>query len=112
MKEKTFSKYSDCPNKRSKSIIGSRWKPIIIYALRKRKIRFGQLHAIVGDISAKVFAKCLKELEADEIIVRETFTDTPGRVEYSLTPKGVALVPIIVSLLQWEWKHYEMNQPS
>jgi DNA-binding HxlR family transcriptional regulator len=112
MKQKIFSKYSDCPNKRSKSIIGSRWKPIIIYALRNRKIRFGQLHAIVGDISAKVFAKCLKELEADEIILRETFTDTPVRVEYSLTSKGVSLVPIIVSLLQWEWKNYEATLSS
>lgn len=112
MKHKALSKYSDCPNKRSKSIIGSRWKPLIIYALRNRKIRFGQLHAIVGDISAKVFTKCLKELEAEEIIVRETFTDTPARVEYRLTSKGVALVPIIISLLQWEWNNYEVKLPS
>ncbi|MGF6930322.1 DNA-binding HxlR family transcriptional regulator [Chitinophaga sp. W2I13] len=109
MKDKILTKYSDCPIKRSKSIIGSRWKPIIIYALRNRKMRFGQLHAIIGDVSAKVFAQCLKELEAEEIILRETYTDTQVHVEYSLTSKGEGLVPIIVSLLQWEWNNYEVT---
>lgn len=111
MKGTVVTRYSDCPTKYTKSIVGSRWKPIIIFALRNRKLRFGQLHAIVGDISAKVFAKCLKELEADDVIFREEFMETPIRVEYSLKPSGRALVPIITALFEWEWKNYNVKVP-
>ena len=106
MKQTFVTKYSDCPNKRSKSIMGSRWKSVIIYVLRDHKLRFGQLQAIIGKISTKVLTQCLKELEAEDIILREEFVETPLRVEYSLKEKGVALVPIIVALSEWEHKNY------
>lgn len=106
MKQTFVTKYSDCPNKHTKSIIGSRWKPIIIYILRDHKLRFGQMQAVLGKISTKVLAQCLKELEADDIILREEFAETPVRVEYSLKAKGVALIPIIVALSKWENENY------
>jgi DNA-binding HxlR family transcriptional regulator len=109
MKRTFVTKYSDCHNKHTKSIIGSRWKPIIIYVLRDHKLRFGQLQAIIGDISTKVLAQSLKELEADDVISREEFVETPVRVEYSLKEKGVALVPIIRALAEWEYKNYIVN---
>jgi DNA-binding HxlR family transcriptional regulator len=109
MKQTFITMYSDCPNKHTKSIIGSRWKPVIIYVLRDRKLRFGQLQAIIGKISTKVFTQCLKELEADDIILREEFAETPVRVEYSLKENGVALVPLIKALAEWEYKNYTVK---
>ena len=106
MKNDVF-RYSDCPMHRAMSIMGSRWKPIIIYALRSRKARFGQLHASIGAISKKVLTSSLKELEADGILTREEFKELPPRVEYNLTEKGLSLVPIIVDLAKWDNKHYE-----
>jgi DNA-binding HxlR family transcriptional regulator len=91
---------------------GQQWKPIIIYALRARTARFGQLHASVGSISKKVLTSTLKELEADGILLREEFKELPPRVEYSLTEKGRTLVPLIIDLAEWDNKHYEHNKLS
>ena len=100
-------RYSDCPMHRSMAILGSRWKPIIIYALRNRTARFGQLHASIGTISKKVLTSTLKDLEADGILLREEFKELPPRVEYSLTEKGSTLIPIIIDLARWDNAHYE-----
>jgi len=106
MKNDVF-RYSDCPLFRSMAILGTRWKPIIIYALRDRTARFGQLHAAVGTISKKVLTSTLRDLEAEGILVREEFKELPPRVEYTLTDKGRTLIPIIVDLARWDNKHYE-----
>jgi DNA-binding HxlR family transcriptional regulator len=100
-------RYSACPMHRSMAILGTKWKPIIIYALRDRTARFGQLNAIVGSISKKMLSSTLKELEADGIVKREEFKELPPRVEYSLTEKGATLIPIIIQLAQWDNRHYE-----
>jgi len=106
MKNDVF-RYSDCPMFRSTAILGSRWKPIIIYALRDRTARFGQLHAAIGTISKKVLTSTLKELEADGILIREEFKELPPRVEYTITERGRTLIPIIVQLARWDNEHYE-----
>jgi DNA-binding HxlR family transcriptional regulator len=106
MKKDVF-RYSECPMHRSMAILGNKWKPIIIYALRNRKARFGQIHAAVGTISKKVLTSALKDLEADGILLREEFKELPPRVEYNLTEKGHSLIPIIIELAKWDNKHYE-----
>ena len=105
MKSNVF-RYSDCPMHRSMAILGTKWKPIIIYALRERTARFGQLHAAIGSISKKVLTTTLKELEADGILTREEFKELPPRVEYSLTQKGRELVPVMLHLTEWDNKYY------
>lgn len=105
MKSHNF-RYSDCPMHRSMAILGTKWKPIIIYALRDRKARFGQINAIVGSISRKVLTTTLKELEADGILFREEFKEVPPRVEYSLTEKGRDLIPIMHQLTEWDQRHF------
>ncbi|WP_316741296.1 helix-turn-helix domain-containing protein [Pedobacter antarcticus] len=110
MKKELFQ-YSDCPLYRSMNILGTKWKPIIIYALRERKARFGQLSAAIGLISSKVLTSTLKELEADGIILREEFKDVSPRVEYSLTEMGLALIPIMVLLVEWDAQHHADSVP-
>ena len=100
MKDLRFS-FSKCSLTRSMGVIGNKWKPIIVYVLQKRKARFGQLDAIIPLISRKVLTEQLKELEDDGLIKRETFNELPLRVEYSLTEKGIALLPILNSIIVW-----------
>jgi len=108
MKNDVF-RYSDCPVHRSMAILGTKWKPIIIYALRERKARFGQIYTAVGSISKKVLTTTLRELEADGVLLREEFKELPPRVEYSLAEKGRALIPIIIQLAQWDTIYHEEN---
>jgi DNA-binding HxlR family transcriptional regulator len=108
MEKKKAFQYSNCPVHRSMAIIGTRWKPILIWALRDRTARFGQLAAAVGLISRKVLSSTLKELEEDGIIMRQEFRELPPRVEYSLTEKGQALIPIISQLAEWDSAYSEV----
>jgi len=104
MRDARFN-FSKCSMTRSMGIIGNKWKPIIIYILQKRRIRFGQLDAIIPLITRKVLTEQLKELEDDGIVVREAFREIPPRVEYSLTEKGLELLPILNSIIVWNEKH-------
>jgi DNA-binding HxlR family transcriptional regulator len=87
-------------------IIGNKWKPIIVYVLQNRKVRFGQLDALIPLITRKVLTEQLKELEEDNIVMREAFSEIPPRVEYALTEKGLALLPILNSIITWN-EQYE-----
>src|SRR5690554_49616 len=104
MKDARFS-YSRCSLTRSMGIIGNKWKPIIVHVLQKRKVRFGQLDAIIPLITRKVLTEQLKELENDGVILREAFREIPPRVEYSLTEKGLELLPILNSIIGWNDKY-------
>ncbi|PSR55822.1 transcriptional regulator [Adhaeribacter arboris] len=86
---------------RAMATLGSKWKPIIIHNINNRKIRFGQLNALIPLITRKVLTEQLKELEEDGILLRESFSELPPRVEYSLTAKGLALLPILNSVCEW-----------
>lgn len=92
---------AECPMTRAMVSLGSKWKPIIIHTIHTRKIRFGQLDAIIPLITRKVLTQQLKELEEDGIVIREEFTELPPRVEYSLAEKGLALLPILKSVCEW-----------
>ena len=90
---------------RTMASIGTKWKPIIIYTIGKKQVRFGLIHAKMGIISRKVLTQQLKELEEDGIVKREAFKELPPRVEYSLTQKGLELLPILNMLTKWNLKH-------
>jgi DNA-binding HxlR family transcriptional regulator len=91
---------SSCSMTRTMSVLGTKWKPIIIVMLTQRR-RFGQLAQFMPLISRKVLTEQLKELEEDGLIRREAFAELPPRVEYSLTAHGQALLPILEQLCAW-----------
>lgn len=109
MRDERFS-FAECPMTRSMGMIGSKWKPIIINAVQKRKIRFGQLDAIIPLITRKVLTEQLKELEEDGIILREYHNELPPRVEYSLTLKGLELLPILTTIVEWNLKYENLEK--
>lgn len=90
-----------CPFTTTIGLIGGRWKSIILYLLSDHTRRFGELSARMPSVSRKVLTEQLKELEADGLIRREQFKEIPPRVEYSLTPLGQSLKPILNDLASW-----------
>ena len=101
MKKNEMMQYS-CPLGKAMSALGSKWKPIIVLVIKDRKLRFGELAVRIHVISRKVLTDQLREMESDGLVIREEFKELPPRVEYSLTEKGLALLPILYMLEEWE----------
>lgn len=90
-----------CPVTATLSVIGGRWKPILLHTLSNGSKRFGQLDAIISGISRKILTEQLRELEASGLIIRKQFSETPPRVEYSLSEKGKTLKPVMLAMSKW-----------
>jgi DNA-binding HxlR family transcriptional regulator len=103
---------SNCSFTRAIGTIGNKWKPIIINVIGTRTIRFGQLDSIVPLISRKVLAEQLKELEEDGLLERLAFKELPPRVEYTLSEKGLAFLPILESIKEWNIKYEVAPMPD
>jgi DNA-binding HxlR family transcriptional regulator len=86
--------------------LGGKWKLSIIYYLSSRSLRFGQLAAVIDGISRKVLTDHLNQLVADKLINRESFKETPPRVEYSLTDAAIKLQPVLKSIDSWVRESY------
>ena len=95
---------SNCPFTRAIGTIGNKWKPIIINVISTHTIRFGQLAAIIPHISRKVLTEQLKELEEDGLLERLVYKEIPPRVEYKLSEKGLAFLPILENIKEWNSK--------
>lgn len=83
------------------SKIGGKWKPILIYLIRKGANRFGMLQKGIEGITKQMLTKQLRELEADGILERKVYPVIPPKVEYSFTDYGKSLFPIIDEMSKW-----------
>jgi DNA-binding HxlR family transcriptional regulator len=91
------------------SLIGGKYKIIIMYWLSENKVmRFNELKRRIGTISYKTLSTMLKELEADDLIVRKEFPQVPPKVEYSLSERGLSLLPLLNMMCEWG----EKNRPA
>jgi len=75
--------------------IGGTWKIPILWRLRNRTLRYGELQKAIPHLSQKMLTTQLRELEADGIVHREAYPTVPPKVEYSLTDKGRRAIEII-----------------
>lgn len=91
----------DCPVATTVSLIGSKWKLLIIRNLLNRPWRFNELQKNLEGISQKVLTDSLRSMESDGIITRTVFPEVPPHVEYALSPLGESLRPIINSMAVW-----------
>lgn len=82
-------------------VIGGKWSMSIIYALFSGKKRYSELERIIPNINTRMLVKELKNMEANGIVKRKVFATVPPTVEYTLTPKGEKLEPIINELYKW-----------
>lgn len=84
-----------CPVATTVSLIGSKWKLLIIRNLTKRPYRFNELLKSIDGLSQKVLTSSLRELESDGIIYRKDYKTNPPKVEYGLTSLGSNLKTIL-----------------
>ncbi|KAB8320824.1 helix-turn-helix transcriptional regulator [Tolypothrix campylonemoides VB511288] len=86
-------------------VIGGRWKVLIIRELMGGVKRFGELQRALDGITQKMLTQQLREMEEDGIIHRKVYPQIPPKVEYSLTPLGESLQPILYAMHEWGVKH-------
>jgi len=86
---------------RAVELIGRRWTGAIVRAMLCGIGRFGELTEAIPDLSDRMLSERLKELEAEGIVARTVIPSTPVRIEYQLTPKGLALAPILEAISVW-----------
>ena len=102
-----------CPFKYTLNIFKGKWRFSIIYSLLKKDtLRFKELERDINGITSRMLVKELKELEKEKVIKRKAFATVPPTVEYSLTPYGKTLQPIITSMHQWGENHLEIKIKS
>jgi DNA-binding HxlR family transcriptional regulator len=96
---------SDCPVCRTADIVCGKWTLLVIRDLAEGRSRFCELERSLEGISPRTLSLRLRALEEEGILERQTFAEVPPRVEYALTEKGRALVPIIESMRAYgrEW---------
>lgn len=90
-----------CPVETTLTLIGDKWKILIIRDLSDGTKRFGELKKSVGAISQKVLTSNLRQLEENGIIHRKVYAQVPPKVEYSLTDLGQSLQPVLSALAIW-----------
>ena len=82
-----------CPITASMTVVGGKWKSVILWYLKDEPIRFGVLKKLIPECSLKMFNDNLKELEKNDIVIRNVFAEVPLKVEYSLSDYGKTLLP-------------------
>lgn len=90
-----------CPVETTLTLIGDKWKVLILRDLLPGTKRFGELKKSIGHVSQKVLTAQLRDMEQSRLVHREVFAEVPPRVEYSLTDFGRSLKPILDAL--WAW---------
>jgi DNA-binding HxlR family transcriptional regulator len=90
-----------CPIEVSIEVIGGTWKVIIVRELLGGTKRYSQLHRALKRVTHKMLAQQLRELERDGVVTRKVYPQVPPKVEYSLTPLGDALGPVLDTMQSW-----------
>ena len=97
----TKDELPECPVATTVQLIGNTWKLLIIRNLLVGPQRFTEIIKTVPGISKKVLTENLRALEDDGLVEREIFAEVPPRVEYSLSPLGKTLRPILDAMRDW-----------
>ena len=90
-----------CPVETTLKLIGGTWKVLILRELLKGVKRFGELQRALTGITQKMLTQQLREMEKDNIIYRKVYPQVPPKVEYSVTPLGESLKPILDAMRNW-----------
>jgi DNA-binding HxlR family transcriptional regulator len=89
------------PVELSLSVLGGKWKMLILWKLNETQLRYGELRKSLPKVTHKMLTQQLRELESDEIIKRKVYPEVPPKVEYSLTLLGKSVIPVIDLLNDW-----------
>lgn len=96
-----MNKNNNCPLNYTMNLIGTKWKPLILFHLLDGALRSGILQKKIPGISNKMFTQTVRELEKDGLLTRKIFPVVPPKVEYKLSVRGRSLENILKSLDKW-----------
>ena len=102
---KTFN----CPVEATISLIGGKYKAIILFHLISNTLRFNQLKKLIPKATPKMLTQQLRELESDGLIIRTVYPVVPPKTEYSLSEFGKSLIPTIDSMCDWGKNYLAKN---
>lgn len=94
-----------CAIEKGMRLIGGKWKGSLIYHLKDGPVRFNDLARMLGGASKKMIDQRLKELEAENMVVRKVISDRPIAVSYELTEFGRSALAILEDLRRWSEEH-------
>lgn len=95
----------ECPVMATIAMISDKWKVLIICKLKNGTMRFNELMRALKGVTQRVLTHQLRELEGDGLVSRKVYAEVPPRVEYSLTPLGMTLLPVLGQLEIWAQEH-------
>lgn len=101
MSESNHRDLPACPVETTLTLIGDKWKVLILRDLMPGTKRFGELKKSIGNVSQKVLTSQLRDMEESGLVSRRVYAEVPPKVEYSLTPLGKSLKPILDSMQSW-----------
>ncbi len=96
-----MEKQLQCPVETTLTLIGDKWKVLILRELMGGTKRFGELKKSIGSITQKVLTSQLRAMETSGLVNRKVYAEVPPRVEYSLTDIGRSLKPVLDVMMQW-----------
>lgn len=99
--EEIVSGIDNCPINFAMSKLGGKWKPIILHRIKVGINRFGVLQRAIPAISKQMLTSQLRELEEDGFIERKIYAEIPPRVEYSISPNGETIFPLLDIIEEW-----------
>lgn len=108
---KNISKFH-CPVEATISLIGGKYKAIILWQLIDKTLRYGELSRLVTSATPKMLTQQLRELEDDDLIKRTVYPVVPPKVEYSLTDLGKSIIPVLDAMCNWGTNYLGENQSS
>ena len=113
MYQKKLKEDIRCPLEYGLEIFGGKWKSRIICVLAAKEVlRYSELRREMGNITDAVLSVTLKELIADDIVIRKSYDEIPPRVEYSLTDKGSSVLPILQTICQWSGAYHKEDSEN
>ena len=98
-----------CPVETTLTLIGDKWKVLILRDLLPGTKRFGELKKSIGSVSQKVLTAQLRDMEQKGLVSRRVYAEVPPRVEYTLTETGYSLKPILDAMEEWGRIYQEHN---
>ncbi len=96
---------SECHLDKTLKVIGGKWKLVILWYLASETLRFSELERKIPDITQKMLAQSLRELESDNLVSRKVYAVIPPKVEYTITTRGISLNKILKELDNWGLKN-------
>jgi len=93
-------------------LIGGKWKSLILWHLGDTTLRFSELRKTIPQITPKMLTQQLRELEESGLVSRYIYPQIPPKVEYSLTPAGKSLIPILATMCEWGMSYANSVAPS